>query len=380
MPRPSPQPTNSLVDLWSQLHDNPDVHNALAPYRLGIPEHLDQNLMLPEPGSNNFFGRHPTISRAIENAFIGVAGMGPTSMSAGDNISNVAHSVLNIPEVRKEHMTSQLMAPFQAAGMISNLQGMRSKQDLEEAQAAEARGKGAYYAGGGRKLAPHFIPTQQGWMKDTGDGPATPIVDAHGDPLMPATHSDPASNLDNRLFYTGFIDPNATPEQRAAARTLHYQRQNEKVQVAGATAQAQGHNLTDTQKAAINTTNVSEGKTLAGISKELGQLTGDVKTRAKYIAAHPEVNPNWTDSQVDQWAESKKQQLAHEYSFRMNALQSYPDELRQNPRLTYQQHIQNLQSKPNLGLPPAPVTGDTNPLVAPGGGGFDPEDYPDANQ
>jgi hypothetical protein len=96
-----------------------DVSALLAPLGMNLPE-PKENFLLPEAGTDNFFGRHPMLSRGIENAMLAAASIRP-SETLGEGISNVAQGLLSIPSLRAQHINNQLMAPMQQAMDVINL-------------------------------------------------------------------------------------------------------------------------------------------------------------------------------------------------------------------------------------------------------------------
>lgn len=396
MAKPTPTSPDNLMSLWSQLHGNPQVQDMLGQYGMSIPDNIKQNFMLPEAGTDNFFGRHPHLAGGIENAFMAVANMGPTSMSAGDNISNVARAIMAIPGERREHAISQIMAPFQTAQMLGELgkTGAEAQRFREQGEYYKARA--GYYDRGGKQGTPHFLqslsdpnnpnsPRQWNTLSN-GSQVATPVKDGNGNNLIAppsgSASSDPARNYVNRLRYTAYSDPNAKPLDRSNALHALHQIDDEQARASGMSAGARWGaipgQLSDIQKSNIAAADTYNRNVITSKSQELGKLTTNAKTRAQYIAAHPETD-NMTDAQSDAWANQKQQGLQHDIDFYNSARQSYAGEVQRNPSLTYSQHLKMLQGDPSIPMS-MPPGDNSSPLVSPQGGGFNWDDHPDVNE
>lgn len=61
--------------------------------------------------------------------------MGPTSESAGDNISNVARGLMAIPQEHRAFMMQQLMAPFSIANNLSELNKKTAEAEMNRGKA-----------------------------------------------------------------------------------------------------------------------------------------------------------------------------------------------------------------------------------------------------
>lgn len=107
----------------SSVVDPSVANNALAPYGLQLPTHTNPFLFFNDQnqdGSTTWAGNHPKVARAIEGAMIGATTQGGATV--GENISNVAKSVLGIPGLYKQSQAAQMEAPFDQARQINALQ------------------------------------------------------------------------------------------------------------------------------------------------------------------------------------------------------------------------------------------------------------------
>jgi hypothetical protein len=131
------QPPNpGLFNAGAPGIDTDQVNQLLKPYGVSMPSSYQQ----PGPFENmpGFNSGHPGLSRGLDNAFIALAGMGPTGRTAGENISNVARGVLGIGSYRRQYQAEQAMMPLQFAKEIGGLQQQQATID-------ELRGRGEYY-------------------------------------------------------------------------------------------------------------------------------------------------------------------------------------------------------------------------------------------
>src|SRR5512146_1546478 len=76
-----------------------ELGQLLGSMGVSLPDHIRQNVFLPETG---FFGNHPGLTRGIENAVLAAASMGP-SATVGEGISNVARSMIAVPQMRQQY-------------------------------------------------------------------------------------------------------------------------------------------------------------------------------------------------------------------------------------------------------------------------------------
>jgi hypothetical protein len=119
---------------------SPEAIEQLRQYGVNFPEHLKQNLFLPEPGAQGFFGQHPGVARGIEGALLGAAGTPGAQPGmpegAGAGIARGLQGGLGVPQYKREYQAAQIAAPFQQA---EQLQGMR--QAAAQQQATEGLGR-----------------------------------------------------------------------------------------------------------------------------------------------------------------------------------------------------------------------------------------------
>ena len=121
---------------YSQFTYDPDARAAasefLGQYGLSplAPEDVKTNAVLPNSG---FFGRHGRLSGMLEGGLFGAAAT-QGGDTIGENISGVARGMIEGPQMRANILNQQFARPFQAAGMLENLQDQVQKRDLQEAQ------------------------------------------------------------------------------------------------------------------------------------------------------------------------------------------------------------------------------------------------------
>jgi len=128
----------------SSVQSNAPANAALAPYGLQLPTHTNPFLFFNDQqkdGSPTWAGNHPKVAKAIEGAMIGATT--PGGETIGENISNVARTVLGIPGMYRDNQAQQMMAPFGMAQQIGKLQDdtINRGYKLAEAFHAYATGK-----------------------------------------------------------------------------------------------------------------------------------------------------------------------------------------------------------------------------------------------
>jgi len=115
------------------------VSSLLRGYGIQFPEHLDDR----GPVEKGWLGRgHPGLARGLDNALIAVGSMGPSSLSAGDNISNAVRGVLNIQPYRVGLQQEQLKIPLEMTKAVGEMQ-------MHQAMMNMYLGRGDYYRDAG---------------------------------------------------------------------------------------------------------------------------------------------------------------------------------------------------------------------------------------
>jgi hypothetical protein len=100
---------------------NGPANTALGQFGLSLPQNPNPFILFNNnPGG--FAQNHPRVAGALDNAAGVLANMGPTSMSAGDNISNVARGLMGNRAMHQQYLMQQYQAPFQLASQIAGLQ------------------------------------------------------------------------------------------------------------------------------------------------------------------------------------------------------------------------------------------------------------------
>jgi hypothetical protein len=119
------------------------ANTALGQFGLSLPQNPNPFILFNNnPGS--FAQNHPRIAGGLDNAAGVLANMGPTSMSAGDNISNVARGLMGNRAMHQQYLQQQYQAPFQLASQIG---GLQSVNDQHAAQVANQNHINAITAG-----------------------------------------------------------------------------------------------------------------------------------------------------------------------------------------------------------------------------------------
>lgn len=107
----------------SSVTDPGVANDALSQYGMQLPTHTNPFLFFKDQnqdGSSTWAGNHPRVAKAIEGAMIGATT--PGGATIGENISNVAKTVLGIPGMYRQNQAAQMQAPFDAAKQIAGLQ------------------------------------------------------------------------------------------------------------------------------------------------------------------------------------------------------------------------------------------------------------------
>lgn len=143
-----------------------------------------QNVFLPQAGSDTYFGEHPGLARGIDSAMATVAAM-QTGPTIGSNISGVANALLNTPHFKQQLLMQRASAPMQMQSMQNNLDLQRAQVEHFSALGQELRDRGQYYLNGGRPQQSQYKADDDGnlWMLH-GSDPATPVVDAEGNHIQ----------------------------------------------------------------------------------------------------------------------------------------------------------------------------------------------------
>ena len=180
---------------WAGRETGPRPYPQQTPYS-PFNHDTSRNMFFPQTG---FFGRHPRLTRGIENAFL-AAGATPQGQTTGENISNVARALMAIPQMRQQHaFQQQYEMPFQLAEMQQKLglQGAQRKYYEAQADWFGQRPTGAREAPAPTPEGMHVIPLPR-------DAPIPPELQGKG------THV-------GDWFYP--TDPSLLPSEREPAPT-----------------------------------------------------------------------------------------------------------------------------------------------------------------
>lgn len=127
----------------SSMTDPSVANDALSPYGLQMPTHTNPFLFFNDQnkdGSPTWAGNHPKVAKAIEGAMIGATT--PGGQTIGENISNVAKTVLGIPGMYRNSQAAQMQAPFDQAKMIGALQDDQINREYKLAEVFHLRATG----------------------------------------------------------------------------------------------------------------------------------------------------------------------------------------------------------------------------------------------
>lgn len=128
--------------LLDTLQNNPNVMQTVGQY---MPQHIRQNLFLPEPGSDTFMGRHPAFAHSLENALIGVGQMNQIPQTTGQSISMVANSLMAGPMAHRQWQMQQVMMPFQIAQQMGAISKDQAEAAMNQAKARYFGSHGEYF-------------------------------------------------------------------------------------------------------------------------------------------------------------------------------------------------------------------------------------------
>lgn len=111
---------------------------------------FNRNVFIPQ-GDEGFFGRHPRLSRGLDNALLSAATFGPSGNTVGENIGAVARNILGLGPARQQLNMERALAPLMASRPALDtakiLADIQYQADLgKQARAlSEARGRQNLY-------------------------------------------------------------------------------------------------------------------------------------------------------------------------------------------------------------------------------------------
>ena len=127
--------------------------------------------------------RHPRIAGAIEAGLLGAATT-ESGDTIGENISNVARSVLGGPQVRQDFRTKRALEPMQFAAPLMQLHQMQRQLENSNIENVERLSRANYYAALGAKAGqpgePYGNPIPSGgklWNMNQQTGVYSPALD-----------------------------------------------------------------------------------------------------------------------------------------------------------------------------------------------------------
>src|SRR5882757_908225 len=111
---------------------NPQVQHLLGQYGVDASQvHPNPNVFITNPAA---YQNHPILANAIERGLEGIANYQP-GVDTASTIGNVARSVLGANAMRAQAVNAQVMAPFQSAQAIGNLQMNQLQQKNLQSEA-----------------------------------------------------------------------------------------------------------------------------------------------------------------------------------------------------------------------------------------------------
>lgn len=92
-------------------------------YGVQFPQHMRQNVFMPEAGTSGFWGQHPRLARGVEGAAIGAMETPPSSgfEGAGQGVSRALQGMFGVPQMHRAFQSAQIQAPFAQAEQIGGL-------------------------------------------------------------------------------------------------------------------------------------------------------------------------------------------------------------------------------------------------------------------
>ena len=118
-----------------ELENSKELQEELARLGVRIPAPR-QHMLFPEPGTDNFFGRHPGVTRAIEGAGLGLAAYQSTGGSAANQVADATRAALvGGPMLRTEMENARIQGPLQLGLQVAQLKRQREQDELYKTHA-----------------------------------------------------------------------------------------------------------------------------------------------------------------------------------------------------------------------------------------------------
>jgi len=186
--RSNPQTTAGIEPgtMSPQTLQSPEVQGLLGRFGVGSDVNVDPNLFMHNQQFNQV---HPHLAGALEGALSGLA-FTHGGDTVGDSLSNIASGMMNAHSAHAEHINSQLMAPFQQATAVANLQKEAGAIDEQKASMAHSKAMSDYYA----DMADHYkdqddIKQQMLDQKKSYDDKLSQLKEDSQDPQKLAGHT-----------------------------------------------------------------------------------------------------------------------------------------------------------------------------------------------
>jgi hypothetical protein len=261
---------------------------------------LNKNVFFP----SNFMG-HPRIGRALDNALLAMA----TTQSGdtlGDNIGNVARSVIGADGNRASINLNRQMAPYLAMEPLVKMQGEIAQQNYMAKEGNRADAQADYYEAGGRQMRPepYVDGTGKAWTL-TPKGPV-PMLDPNGNQLTGHQPGGAGSELMQLIHGEEAEDFVRTGVPWSAAK-----RSERWAQLAGTRAGMQTQGRIENTPGYLSDTTKEQLKTdLSPIDTELDRLN---KLSGVDRITENAVNPKNTVEQRIQDLTNKRNQILNHY-------------------------------------------------------------------
>ncbi len=363
-PPPQEQPARNFLQEMSDYF-SPLLQGSMSQARESANNPF---LVLPNRG---FFGNHPRISGAIENALIGAATT-QSGDTVGENISNVARSVLGLPDAKQAIRTQRAMAPLQFAQPLMQLMQMQQKMADSRDERIYKQGLLQYYSQLGAKAGQPDFERPYGadgklWTMDPRTGTPKPLIDPASGQQLPDPKTSGVLGLlgggrgdaDERAVAGEMLAAwmqDGGPEPGSPEWLVAFSQRTQSRKVARASAAAGG------SAAASTRARIGEGvETPDALQGRISNWQGSINNR---LTALRRKQASFADELLmperfrdPQFRGYQPEASAREIELLEQALPLISDFVRQNPDATYQQFLEAISGGGQAPPPPAPKKG-----------------------
>ena len=325
--------------------DPDDVRSILSG---NVPNYRNvQSSFFPQLGS----GR---LGRAVEGGVLGAA-LTQQGETTGENISNVAHALLAIPQMHKALMYSQITAPYEQADKMATIQDKLAMIPLRQAMMARYNGMADYYEGRnetqeniardnreGRnqnaldrlntQLAPHNMQWQQDAQGHHFLGPVAGMSSQFGQGIAP--QHDPLTMGYTPAQMAADAVSGDPAKQQKAANAQHFLARGAGER-AGASAEARSH-VTEPLKV--------KSDAEKHYTSTLKQIDQAISQRDRYLNDPKKFYKDATPDQIKAWQgqwKGEKKQLQQEREFVNKTHTDYQKEFNPRDPYPFDQYLQD---------------------------------------